>query len=147
MSTDNTNNLFMSLAQFVRMPAGMSDIDRRTKLMLNALEAALPCGFTQAVSPPTPPLLRKKYIVPSGASGDWAGHDGEIALYDAANQCWTLFEPNDGQLATMQAPKQSNVVSIQKSKEIKYSRLKETITTRFLFTMVEKWHSTQIKLE
>ena len=103
MSTDNTNNLFMSLAQFVRMPAGMSDIDRRTKLMLNALEAALPCGFTQAVSPPTPPLLRKKYIVPSGASGDWAGHDGEIALYDAANQCWTFFEPNDGQLATMQA--------------------------------------------
>ncbi|MFK7744967.1 MAG: DUF2793 domain-containing protein [Roseobacter sp.] len=47
----------------------------------------------QTVAPGTP-SEGARYIVDSGGTGDWAGHDGEIALFETGN--WRFFVPRAG---------------------------------------------------
>lgn len=44
--------------------------------------------------PPAAPQPGDRHIVPPGATGDWAGHDGEIALFDFS--AWVFFAPKPG---------------------------------------------------
>lgn len=44
--------------------------------------------------PPVAPLDGESYFLPAGASGDWSGHDGEIALW--ANGGWEFITPKSG---------------------------------------------------
>ena len=44
--------------------------------------------------PPTTPNVGDRYLVASGATGDWTGHDNEIAEYDGS--AWQFTAPNDG---------------------------------------------------
>ena len=53
----------------------------------------------------TPPAttsgdVGKRWIVAASATGDWAGHDGDIALCTAAG-LWRYLEPKDGWEATV----------------------------------------------
>ena len=41
-------------------------------------------------SPPGGATDGQSYLVPVGATGAWAGHDGEVATYDADNDLWTF---------------------------------------------------------
>jgi hypothetical protein len=45
-------------------------------------------------SPPASPAQGDRYIVAMGASGDWAGQGGKIALYDSG--VWQFFAPQAG---------------------------------------------------
>ena len=45
-------------------------------------------------SPPASPSTGDRYLVPVGASGDWAGHDNEIAEWDGS--AWAYTTPNEG---------------------------------------------------
>lgn len=101
MDNNRITNLFSVLNAFWRMPPGASWFDRLAKLITNTLESACCYGFVRTSVVPDPPLERKKYIVPDGSGGDWQGHDGEIAVFDPANECWVFFTPTGGQLATM----------------------------------------------
>jgi len=44
--------------------------------------------------PPSSPSEGDRYIVASGASGDWSGHDDDIAEYDGSS--WDFYTPNEG---------------------------------------------------
>jgi hypothetical protein len=45
-------------------------------------------------APPGSPTEGARYLVPAGASGDWAGHEGDVALYAA--QAWRFLTPAVG---------------------------------------------------
>ena len=47
--------------------------------------------------PPATPEEGDRYIVASGGSGDWAGHDGDLASY--VDGAWDFDTPEDGWLA------------------------------------------------
>ncbi|MCS0501098.1 DUF2793 domain-containing protein [Ancylobacter mangrovi] len=44
-------------------------------------------------TPPGAPAAGDRHLVAAGAGGEWAGHDGEIALYDAG---WRFLAPRAG---------------------------------------------------
>lgn len=44
-------------------------------------------------APPAAPVPGDRYLVAAGATGDWTGHAGEIALYDGA---WSFLLPRAG---------------------------------------------------
>lgn len=44
--------------------------------------------------PPASPSQGDRYLIPSGATGDWSGHDGQIAEWDGSQ--WTYTTPNKG---------------------------------------------------
>ena len=45
-------------------------------------------------TPPGTPADGTRYIVGDGGTGDWAGHDGEVALYETGG--WRFFVPRAG---------------------------------------------------
>jgi hypothetical protein len=45
-------------------------------------------------SPPVVPLEGESYLVPPGASGDWAGHTDEVASYQSG--AWLFLDPAPG---------------------------------------------------
>lgn len=47
-------------------------------------------------SPPVSPAAGDAYIVASGGTDDWAGHDGKVAYF---NNVWSFIAPNEGMLA------------------------------------------------
>lgn len=48
-------------------------------------------------APPGSPAQGDRYLVPAGATGGWAGHDGEIAVYDL--NAWVFQAPVAGWVA------------------------------------------------
>lgn len=45
-------------------------------------------------APPSGPAAGDRYIVPAAATGEWAGHAKDIAVYDGT--AWTLLTPKEG---------------------------------------------------
>lgn len=52
-------------------------------------------------APPATPTTGDRYIVPAGATGAWAGQDGNIALSE--NGVWSFLTPQNGWMVTVQA--------------------------------------------
>lgn len=53
-------------------------------------------AYVKSATTTTPPAgAVDDYIVPVGASGDWTGHDGSIAIADGAGG-WAFVDPDDG---------------------------------------------------
>ncbi|MGO4388849.1 DUF2793 domain-containing protein [Microvirga sp. 2YAF29] len=52
-------------------------------------------------TPPTSPTEGDRYLVGSGATGAFAGHEGKVALYDSAG--WRFLEPRAGWLAHLES--------------------------------------------
>lgn len=50
-------------------------------------------------APPASPAEGDVYIVASGATGDWAGHDGEVVYFE---QAWRFIIPNEGLMLWVQ---------------------------------------------
>jgi hypothetical protein len=61
-------------------------------------------------APPGSPALGDSYIVATGATGDWAGHDGEVAVYTGSG--WAFGAPRVGWLALVE---DESVLSAYKS--------------------------------
>lgn len=40
-----------------------------------------------------------RYIVAASAVGDWAGQDGNVAVYDSASTAWVFYTPSIGWVA------------------------------------------------
>lgn len=65
---------------------------------LDALAGRLPqVKARTTAAPPVSPAVGDNYIVPSGASGDWSGHAGDIATCTAVTPTWTFTTPAAGQ--------------------------------------------------
>lgn len=64
-------------------------------MALMRLDALLNTGVIDKdlSAPPAGPAEGDVYIVASGATGDWAGHDGEVAYFE---QVWRFITPNEG---------------------------------------------------
>jgi len=45
-------------------------------------------------APPSLPVDGEAYVVPAGATGDWSGHEGEIAVWQ--ENAWVFHAPNEG---------------------------------------------------
>lgn len=45
-------------------------------------------------APPGSPGASDRYVIPSGSTGDWAGHDGKIAEWTGTN--WAIIDPPNG---------------------------------------------------
>lgn len=63
-------------------------LERLDMLVQPAVEAA------DLTTPPETPLPGEAFIVPSGATGAWAGHGGEIAAYQSG--AWRFYDPASG---------------------------------------------------
>lgn len=62
-------------------------------LLLDAL-VQLTVISAQTGAPPSNPEDGDRYVLPTGATGAWSGHDGEIAL--SSDQAWVFLPPNTG---------------------------------------------------
>lgn len=49
---------------------------------------------------PATPSAGDRYIVPTGATGDWSGHDGKVARYNES--VWEIYTPLKGWLAYLE---------------------------------------------
>ncbi|MEQ8599839.1 MAG: DUF2793 domain-containing protein [Devosia sp.] len=63
---------------------------------LNRLDALVQpvVESTEVTAPPVSPLPGEAWIVPSGATGAWAGHAAEIAAWQAG--AWIFYDPAEG---------------------------------------------------
>lgn len=63
---------------------------------LNRLDALVQpvVESTEVPTPPVSPLPGEAWIVPSGATGAWAGHGAEIAAWQAG--AWIFYDPAEG---------------------------------------------------
>jgi len=63
---------------------------------LRALDALVQASVVSkdVTAPPSLPADGDCYVVPSGASGDWFGHDGALAVWQ--ENAWVFHAPNEG---------------------------------------------------
>ncbi|AXX99201.1 DUF2793 domain-containing protein [Profundibacter amoris] len=64
---------------------GMRRLDTLVQLMVLAVDQT---------APPATPNDGDRYIVPAGATGDWAGHEGDIAVFEETS--WQFLTPGKG---------------------------------------------------
>ncbi|WP_370211785.1 DUF2793 domain-containing protein [Roseovarius sp.] len=66
---------------------------------LRQLDAVVQLAVSSAsvTTPPALPEPGQRYIVPAGASGDWAGQDGALAVFEETG--WAFYAPNPGWIA------------------------------------------------
>ena len=66
---------------------------------IRALDAVVQIAVVSrdVVAPPTSPAEGDRYIVAASSSGDWSGHDGNIAAFQ--DNTWMFYEPQQGWLA------------------------------------------------
>ena len=57
-------------------------------------------------SPPVDPVEGERYIVPTGATGDWSGQDGNITAYYNG---WKFYNPGAGWLAFVESDSRLNI--------------------------------------
>jgi hypothetical protein len=62
---------------------------------LSLIDAVAHCAIEgSTATPPASPGSGSNWLVGTGASGDWNGHDGKIACYQSGN--WLFVTPFDG---------------------------------------------------
>lgn len=66
---------------------------------IRALDAVVQIGVADRdlTAPPASPTEGSRYIVAAGGSGDWSGHDGEVAAWQ--DGAWMFYAPVEGWLA------------------------------------------------
>ncbi len=66
---------------------------------IRALDAIIHLSVASRVraAPPTSPQDGERYLITSGASGDWAGHDGKLAAFQ--DGAWQFWLPQQGWVA------------------------------------------------
>ena len=73
--------------------------------MLRMLQALIQCNvIDNTPTPPASPSDGDTYIVGTGATGVWSGHDNAIAYYTTQNlstAAWEFWTPKDGWLASV----------------------------------------------
>ena len=76
---------------------------------IRALDALVQIGVQDKdlTSPPASPNDGDNYIVASGATGEWAGHDGQLAAFQ--DNGWMFYAPRAGWLAWVMDENQLNV--------------------------------------
>ena len=63
---------------------------------LRILDAATQLSVLEGAraTPPAQPATGDRYLIASGATGDWAGKDGQVAVFDGTG--WTCVMPKPG---------------------------------------------------
>ncbi len=66
-----------------------------------ALTRPAPVIDRDLTAPPGSPSDFDVYIVAGTATGAWAGHEGELAVWDDEEEAWVFYEPAAGWLAVI----------------------------------------------
>jgi hypothetical protein len=76
---------------------GQSNGETTVNSSITILDALVACRVEDIdlTAPPISPSAGDTYIVGGSATGDWAGQDGKIAIYDSG---WTFIAPVGGQM-------------------------------------------------
>lgn len=75
-------------------PSGANPSNPSTPATTDTENAAVISAST--ATPPGTPADGDTYLVPTGATGAWAGHAGELAIWDADASAWVFEVPGDG---------------------------------------------------
>ncbi|MEM9735704.1 MAG: DUF2793 domain-containing protein, partial [Pseudomonadota bacterium] len=86
----DTANLLLPLLDAAQAQKHVTMNEALARLDALSVRAVVSVGETQ----PPAPVDGQSFIVGAGATGDWAGHDGEIAL--ALNGGWAFHAPRAG---------------------------------------------------
>ena len=78
---------------FPLVPQNVLDPAAGLNLVIHILDALVQCSVINMVetAPPSGPSDGDMYVVASGATGDWAGHDGDVAYYVEASGTWEFY--------------------------------------------------------
>jgi hypothetical protein len=85
----------LALTTYTSQPAAPAD---ETDPGLDEVEEAAGPSVISATTtaPPGSPADGDSYLVPTGATGAWAGHEGEVATWDADADAWIFETPAAG---------------------------------------------------
>lgn len=101
--TDRTTNLSMP---FILPSQAQKHVTHNEALQ--ALDAVVQLAVEDVASaPPAAPGEGMRFIVAAGASGAWAGHQGQIAAWQ--DGAWSFFTPKEGWLAWVVAARKLKV--------------------------------------
>ena len=89
--TDTTSNLTLP---YLAASQAQKHVTHNEALRLLDALAQLRIDSFDALSPPVSPVNGEIHAIGAGASGDWAGQDGRLALF--ADNAWAFLTPKDG---------------------------------------------------
>ena len=93
-----SGDIDMAGNKVVALGSPTADTDAATKGYVDSLVQGLDWQDSvkdrDLTEPPATPSTGDRYLVASGATGDWTGHDNEIAEYNGST--WEFTAPNDG---------------------------------------------------
>lgn len=103
MPASTANNLPLKYGWNPKESGWSSDMNLNLQLL--AALAHIYVVSDELTSPPGSPTLQSVYIPADGSSGDWLGHDDELAIY--TSQGWKFVTPSPGWRARVAGDSQS----------------------------------------
>jgi hypothetical protein len=91
----------LSLNVYTSQPAPGADPDPTTTEEPPDEPGASVISSTTTAPPPSP-ADGDRYLVPTGATGAWAGHAGEVAIWDAEESVWVFEVPASGTIVNVE---------------------------------------------
>lgn len=83
------------MARNIATLAGQSQKEGYVNEITARLDALLHCAVeAEQAAPPTAPVDGQCWLIASGASGEWSGKAGQIAIRQSGN--WLYAQPRDG---------------------------------------------------
>ena len=88
---DTSNSLSLP---FIQPSQAQKHVTHNEALQILDTLTQLAVVSDETTAPPSSPSSGSRYIIAPGGTGDWAGHDGEVAVFETGG--WRFFVPRAG---------------------------------------------------
>lgn len=89
--TEKSDNLFLP---FIQPSQAQKHVTHNEALQILDVLTQLAVNSDEMSNPPANPTEGSRYVVGIGGTGDWAGHDTEVAVFESGS--WRFFVPRAG---------------------------------------------------